>query len=167
MVHGEDGQVLDVGRKTRTIPAAIRRALLNRDKTCRFPGCDFKGRFAHHVKHWAEGGETKLDNLCLFCSMHHRSVHEGGYRVEILDNGELRFYWRNGDVMYDVPPAPLQETDPVDALRQRHREDGLDIGPSTTTVWDGDPMDLGLVMDAIYEPPPLPPPDEDFESDSA
>ncbi len=92
--------------KMRTVPAAIRRALLNRDKTCRFPGCDLKARFAHHIQHWAEGGETKLGNLCLFCWMHHRSVHEGGYRVEILDNGELQFYWRNGEVIYEVPPTP-------------------------------------------------------------
>jgi hypothetical protein len=158
MVHGEDGQVLDVGRKTRVVPAAIRRALLHRDKRCRFPGCDLKARFAHHIKHWAEGGETKLGNLCLFCWMHHRAVHEGGFRVEILDNGELQFYWRNGQVMHEVPPTPLQETDPVDALRKRHLEDGLDIDPSNDTLWEGDPLDLGWVMDDIYEPPTPPPP---------
>ena len=60
MVHAKDGSVLSVGRRTRTIPPHIRRALEERDRGCRFPGC--AGRFteAHHVKHWADGGETSL-----------------------------------------------------------------------------------------------------------
>ncbi len=68
----------NVGRKTRTIPPAIRRALNSRDKGCRFPGCSFK-RYVdgHHVKHWAQGGETKLSNLVTLCRFHHRLVHEG------------------------------------------------------------------------------------------
>ena len=78
----EDGSALNVGRKTRSIPLAIRRALQRRDQGCRFPGCTAH-RFvdAHHVHHWADGGETKMDNLVLLCRHHHRLVHEGGYGV--------------------------------------------------------------------------------------
>ena len=64
MTHARDGTVLDVGRKTRTVPPAIRRALTARDRRCRFPGCD-----AHHVRHCANGGATRLENLFLVCDV--------------------------------------------------------------------------------------------------
>ena len=62
-----DGAILDVGRKTRTIPPALRRALQTRDRQCRFPGCHARRCDAHHVQHWADGGATRLDNLVLLC----------------------------------------------------------------------------------------------------
>ena len=85
VVIGEDenGEPLNVGRKTRTVPTAIKRALVARDKTCSFPGCHHT-RFvdAHHIQHWSAGGETSLDNLMLLCSQHHKLVHEGGFAIE-------------------------------------------------------------------------------------
>ena len=71
---------MSVGRKTRVVPAAIKRALWARDKGCRFPGCGRK-RFvdAHHIEHWSAGGETSLANLMLLCTQHHALVHEGGF----------------------------------------------------------------------------------------
>ena len=89
--HGTDGSVLDVGRKTRTIPPSLRRALEARDRGCRFPGCGLRFTDAHHVKHWADGGETTLDNLVLLCSHHHRLVHEEGWRVEWWGEGRPAF----------------------------------------------------------------------------
>ena len=79
VVKGDKGEPLAVGRRTRAVPPAIRRALRVRDGGCRFPGCD-RSRYthAHHIKHWADGGETSLDNLVTLCSQHHRLVHEGG-----------------------------------------------------------------------------------------
>ena len=77
MVHAKDGSVLNVGRRTRTIPPHIRRALEERDRGCRFPGCACRFTEAHHVKHWADGGETSLRNTVLLCRRHHRTVHEG------------------------------------------------------------------------------------------
>jgi hypothetical protein len=85
VVIGEDdnGEPLNIGRKTRTVPTAIKRALQSRDKSCTFPGCHHT-RFvdAHHIKHWSAGGETSLDNLMLLCSQHHKLVHEGGFAIE-------------------------------------------------------------------------------------
>ena len=85
VVIGEDekGEPLSIGRKTRTVPTAIKRALVARDKRCAFPGCQHQ-RFvdAHHIQHWSAGGETSLDNLMLLCSQHHKLVHEGGFRIE-------------------------------------------------------------------------------------
>ena len=77
------GNPQSVGRKTRTVPTAIKRALWARDRGCRFPGCGHT-RFvdAHHIRHWSAGGETALGNLLLLCTRHHRLVHEGGFRIE-------------------------------------------------------------------------------------
>ncbi len=74
-VVDEQGAVLDVGRRTRAIPTAIRRALWIRDQGCRFPGCSNK-RFVHghHIEHWLHGGRTSLDNLVMLCSFHHRQI---------------------------------------------------------------------------------------------
>jgi hypothetical protein len=71
------GMVLDVGRTRRTIPAAIRTALEVRDRGCTHPGCDRPHRWcdAHHVVHWADGGDTSLANLRLLCRRHHRLAH--------------------------------------------------------------------------------------------
>ncbi|MEK7251984.1 MAG: DUF222 domain-containing protein [Actinomycetota bacterium] len=71
--------VLDVGRSTRSIPPAIRKALIIRDQGCTHPGCGRPHRWcdAHHIIHWADGGHTSLDNLVLLCRPHHRMRHEG------------------------------------------------------------------------------------------
>ena len=98
VVKGDKGEPLAVGRRTRAVPPAIRRALRVRDGGCRFPGCD-RSRYthAHHIRHWADGGETSLDNLVTLCSRHHRLVHEGGYGVRVKE-GEIRFTRPDGRV---------------------------------------------------------------------
>jgi predicted restriction endonuclease len=70
----------------------LRRALLARDRHCRFPGCTHERWLAaHHVVHWADGGETSLDNTLLLCSSHHRLLHEGQFRIKADCNGEWQF----------------------------------------------------------------------------
>jgi len=82
MTHdARTGTILSVGRKTRTVPPALRRALDYRDRGCRFPGCGRRYTDAHHVRHWADGGETSLSNTLLLCRHHHRLVHEGSWQV--------------------------------------------------------------------------------------
>ncbi|OFW66596.1 MAG: hypothetical protein A2Z12_08140 [Actinobacteria bacterium RBG_16_68_21] len=83
-VVADGGRVLDVGRTTRVVPAAIRRALIARDGGCTHPGCDRPHRWcdAHHITHWADGGSTSLGNLRLLCRRHHRMAHEGSVRRE-------------------------------------------------------------------------------------
>ncbi len=89
--HGADGAGLDVGRKTRTVPPSIRRALQARDRSCRFPGCTARRCDAHHLEHWIDGGATSLDNLVLLCRRHHRAVHEGKFTFRQLDDGTTTF----------------------------------------------------------------------------
>jgi Domain of unknown function (DUF222)/HNH endonuclease len=109
-----DASVVRDGRKSRTIRPALRRALRKRDRGCRFPGCEHR-RFvdAHHVKHWAHGGETRLENLVLLCRRHHRAVHEGGLSVD----SDGRFYYPWGQEIAPAPPLP--SCDPVERVARR------------------------------------------------
>ena len=106
MHHDADGNVLDVGRKTRTIPAAIRRALSARDTRCQFPGCSARRCDAHHIEHWVDGGATSLDNLVLLCRRHHRLVHEGGFTLERQADGTVAFFYKDGAPLWTAPPPP-------------------------------------------------------------
>ncbi|MBK7536643.1 MAG: DUF222 domain-containing protein [Myxococcales bacterium] len=102
-----DAAPLSVGRKTRTIPAALKRALLLRDRTCRFPGCDHRLFLeGHHLQHWADGGETSLPNLALLCSLHHAYVHERGYLITQSAAGALAFEDPQGRAVVPLPPRP-------------------------------------------------------------
>ena len=97
---------LDVGRRTAVVPPSIRRAVVARDGTCRFPGCERHHSWcdAHHVVHWADGGPTASSNLVLLCRRHHRAVHEGfGLRMR---DGQPVFTRPDGSPLADrAPPA--------------------------------------------------------------
>lgn len=138
------GEPVSVGRKTRAIPPSIARALRSRDHGCRFPGCDSRWFLdAHHVKHWAAGGETSLDNLVQLCRHHHRLVHEGGFSVAVVA-GRPRFKRPDGSTIADAPPlcAPQARARALPPLR---RVDG--IGPWTVTAGSrGAPFDLDLTV---------------------
>ena len=88
----EHGTPIDLGRTTKVISRKLRRALIARDHGCAFPGCGRPPSWCdgHHVKHWADGGPTDLDNLVLLCRFHHRMIHHGGWDVFI---GEDRHPW--------------------------------------------------------------------------
>jgi len=101
MTHAPDGSILDVGRKTRTIPPALRRALDFRDRGCRFPGCGLRFTDAHHIRHWADGGDTSLGNCLLVCGHHHRLLHEGGWRVTWWGEGRPVFFGPRGGTHFD------------------------------------------------------------------
>jgi len=77
IVFGPDGETIDVGRRTRVVPTALRRALIARDRHCRWKGCDRDPRWcdAHHIEHWADGGKTEPGNLKLLCRYHHGLTH--------------------------------------------------------------------------------------------
>jgi 5-methylcytosine-specific restriction endonuclease McrA len=151
MEHDDDGRIIDIGAKTRTIPPALRRALLPRDRSCRFPGCH--GRFcqAHHIRHWAQGGPTTLSNLVLLCRRHHRAVHEEGYQVDRQPDGELRFRRPDGRVLPNVPCPPKAPTDPVGTVKTQNDEAGIVVGPRTATpTWQGERLDVGYAIDVLH-----------------
>jgi hypothetical protein len=142
LIESDDGEPLNAGRKTRTISAPLRRVLNARDKGCRFPGCA-NSRYidAHHVKHWANGGETKPSNLVSLCRFHHRAVHEGGIRIEILDDGAFRFVKANGVSVDSVLPGFTQ---PLGDWKQ------LPAG-TMANGWRGERMDHGLAVEVLLQ----------------
>jgi hypothetical protein len=98
---------LEVGRKTPVVPPALRRAVRIRDQKCRFPGCHRPHVWcdAHHIRHWADGGETALSNLLLLCRPHHRLLHEGGFGLETMDGGPV-FRRPDGSVIEEGRAPP-------------------------------------------------------------
>ena len=149
------GQILSVGRKTRTIPPPIRRALEFRDRGCRFPRCTSQHCDAHHIVHWADGAETKLSNLVLLCRRHHRLLHEGDFRIRMNEDGAVQFLHPRGRPLEQSPaPPPVG----LDAAREmvEHLEDAgiLITGKESMPAWDGRPMDLPYVLECLWPPPP-------------
>jgi Domain of unknown function (DUF222)/HNH endonuclease len=151
MQHGRDGRVVEVAARTRTIPPALRRALHHRDRSCRFPGCVVRFGQGHHIRHWAEGGPTTLSNLALLCRRHHRAIHEEGYRLERLPNGELEFRRPNGSVLPDVPPPSKVPGQTAELIRAQNQANGLAIDAHTTTPgWLGARLDVGYAIDVLH-----------------
>lgn len=97
--------VASAGRRRRTIPPAVRRALLARDKGCRFPGCGSRFCEAHHIVHWADGGPNDLSNLVLLCRRHHRFVHEEGITI-CMDRTRAVVFFTAGGRAIAGSPAP-------------------------------------------------------------
>lgn len=142
-----NGTPMDVGRKTRKINVSLRRALRLRDAgRCRFPGCAARRRLhAHHVRHWADGGETTLANLVSLCPAHHWAVHEGGHLVWLEETGRLRFAGPDGRVL-EPTPATGPATGDLVTTNQEITPDT--IGPG----WDGTPLDLDNAVLALLQP---------------
>jgi hypothetical protein len=132
----ERGEILDVGRKTRSIPPALRRAVTLRHPTCTFPGC-MHDRFIdiHHSQHWIDGGETKLGNLVPLCTYHHRFVHEAGWRVE-MEDGAPRFIEPAGAAFPTLPRFFDAPSHPLRAYARMHAELPID-DETCLTRWDG------------------------------
>ena len=140
MVHAEDGSMLSVGRRTRTIPPHIRRALEERDRGCRFPGCGCRFTEAHHVKHWADGGETSLKNTLLLCRRHHRAVHEGRVKVSVATDGTVVFFTPSGKILADAPKQVWRDLAPVPSVHPAApgKGDGIVLSNGAALYRDSD-----------------------------
>lgn len=168
----EVGNVLNIGRRSRVIPAAMSRALVVRDQGhCQFPGC-CESRFVegHHIKHWAEGGETRLDNLVTLCRYHHRELHRGHFFLSVkpaTENSDtegaaaLRFSerlsfsrgglhvngqpFKEGEVVIEGHPACA-----VHASNELPWSICRGIGVETAvTRWQGERMDLSMAVEGL------------------
>jgi len=172
----EVGNVLDIGRKTRIIPPAMARALSIRDGSCQFPGC-CESRYVegHHIKHWADGGETKLDNLVTLCRYHHRELHKSTFflsvkpaSTNIKGDKPIRFaerlcfskvdryfdspYNRTEDFVIAANPAKFTCAccDPSELGKTLPRliYDSIDKN-TAITKWTGESMDVGMAIDGL------------------
>ena len=143
MRHGADGAVLDVGRKTRTVPPSIRRALQARDRTADSRAVQPDAATRITCEHWIDGGSTSLDNLVLLCRRHHRAVHEGGFELRPHRDGTTAFLRPNGTVL---------EAAPATAAASRDARPQLALPSQEIPVWDGTPFDVAYAIDVLYRP---------------
>lgn len=147
VVNGIDGTAADAGRTTRTVPARLRRLVMDRaGGRCQYPGCERKAWLQiHHVQHWIDGGPTSAANLCVLCSSHHRARHTGQYEIvpDARAAGRFRFARADGTTIPHVPePPPLGGT-----LAERHP---ATIAPDTIQPdWHGEPLDLDYAVSVL------------------
>ncbi len=134
MLHDHDGNLLDAGRRHRTPPPALRRAVRERDRgRCQFPGCNSRRTDIHHIRPWAQGGATRLSNLTLLCEAHHVIVHERGYRIA---PGGFAFTRPDGTPVPASPELPRASGD----IAGCHE---ADVSSDTIVPnWNGDRLDL-------------------------
>jgi hypothetical protein len=142
VVESADGEVVRVEAKRRTVPLRMRRELEMRDRGCRFPGCGSRFTDAHHIKHWTDGGVTRLDNLILLCKTHHRLLHEGGFRLEpdARRPGKPIFFSPRGVRIPEVPPRMTIGGRPIGERGAR--------GPTDELRWEED-VPLAVYLRAL------------------
>jgi Domain of unknown function (DUF222) len=118
IVLGPDSEIIDVGRRTRTIPAALRRAINIRDQHCTWKGgCDRDPRWCdvHHDRHWANGGATNLDNCRLLCRYHHTLTHQ----MEQTRDQPVRKWSKTHTRIPQLVPHRPSVADPPELIRRR------------------------------------------------
>ncbi|HUF34023.1 MAG TPA: DUF222 domain-containing protein [Acidimicrobiales bacterium] len=147
----EDGEPVGT-TQTSSVPAATRRAVVNRDhRRCRWPGCTSRHVDVHHITYQSNGGSHAVSNLLLLCRHHHRAVHEGGYRITGTATAAV-FLRPDGTF---VPSCHGGVTPGTGDLAEANQRLGIDIGPDTIeTRWDGEPLDLHHTIWALltHEP---------------
>ena len=116
IVMDETGNPINLARTARTVTSRQKRALTARDHGCAFPGCGTPAAWTegHHIRHWADGGPTDLNNLVLLCGFHHRLIHHSDWEVFIADDNHPWF----------IPPATV---DPNRQPRPSHARAGPHI----------------------------------------
>lgn len=168
----EVGNVLDIGRKTRIIPPAMARALAIRDGGCQFPGyCENRYTEGHHIKHWADGGKTKLDNLVTLCRYHHRELHKGSFFLSLnpastntKNDKPVRFverlYFSKVDRYFNSPFSrsedfviaanPAKFTCACCDFSELEKSLPSGIDEKTAVIkWTGESMDVGVAIDGL------------------
>ena len=142
------GLPIDVGRRSRVVSGALRRALRVRDGGgCRFPGCEHRGWIdAHHVEHWMDGGPTALHNLISLCPAHHRRLHEGGVSVALEADGRAVFRDAREELVAPVPAPPPLRLDWRGAWRNTSAAPLTDL--TLLPRWDGRAPDYRACIEA-------------------
>ncbi len=146
VLEDDEGNVLNIGRRSRVVPRAMAHALRIRDGGCRYPGCcQSQNTDAHHIKHWAEEGETSLENLVTLCRFHHGQLHSGEYHLHRDDSGDLVFTNSRSEVITrSFYPQFLTS----------HAGDCLDPDIDENTArskWGGEKMDIDHALFCMFQ----------------
>ncbi|MDA0977691.1 MAG: DUF222 domain-containing protein [Proteobacteria bacterium] len=152
----DEGNVLDISRRSRRISRAMRLALAIRDGGCRFPSCHQTAwTDAHHIHHWADGGATSLDNLVTLCRHHHRLLHRGDFAIR-KSGSEIEFFRKAPE--YPLPRGfspqfePTTHENVIGSVDLDPENACIEINETTAlTLWDGGPWDLGQAIEGLYQ----------------
>ncbi|MEM9608236.1 MAG: DUF222 domain-containing protein [Actinomycetota bacterium] len=144
-VFERDGRPIGVGR-SRSISAALRAAIEQRDGGCRVPGCQrTRGLQLHHVEHWEDGGVTETHNLVALCGRHHRAHHTGSLEITGTDADDRSgiSFRRGGVLLVDrPPPTPVTEAeDPPPDVEPYDRPTGEPLQHWSLTSFARPPTD--------------------------
>lgn len=86
VVLNSKGVVIDIGRASRLATRYQRKAIEAMYSHCAIPDC--KAPIAqcqpHHISYWRDDGPTDMKNLVPLCPHHHRNVHEGNWKLNLL-----------------------------------------------------------------------------------
>jgi hypothetical protein len=135
MLHDADGNILNVGRRTRKLSAALRRAVRERDRhRCRYPGCESRRVDAHHIRFWSNGGKTMLGNLISLCKAHHHLVHDKGVIIAATSGG-FAFYLPSGARLANSPPLPPSSPNPTAPRSPRPPSSRRTPAAASTSTW--------------------------------
>ena len=150
----EHGETLSIGRRSRSIPPPMRRALRARDGGCRFPGCtSHKFVDGHHIIHWADGGETSLENLVLLCRHHHHLVHDGGFDCKRSKDGEIWFEDRKTRRLNERPvPESTTLEESLAWMYRKHEKAGITPESCTAKWYAGEQMDWDHAVSLMFTP---------------
>ena len=152
ITEDEEGEPLSIGRKSRVIPPAMRRALKARDKQCRFPGCTHRYFIdGHHIHHWSEGGETSLDNLVQLCRYHHRLVHEGGFICCKNHDNKVEFRTPAGALIPASGDYDRCFRGNAGPRLQKQLEEREIHAQTIIPEWYGEAMDLDLAVALLWD----------------
>jgi hypothetical protein len=151
VLENKQGGVLNIGRRARTVPPSIKRALELRDNSCRVPGCCQSINLdAHHIKHWADGGETSLDNLVHLCRFHHTQLHQGLFTIHV-EESQIVFSTPSGQRIEAsiFPQFPAQSV--VGAKEALHEAAPAVNARTCVTRWAGENCDYAMAIDGLLQ----------------
>lgn len=138
---GTRGVTMAWGRKRRLPTTSVLRALFERDRGCRHPGCGrTRHLHAHHVTFWRHGGTTDPDNLILLCSTHHRALHNNEYSITAHGHQHFTFHRTDGALIETAPTTTTPHSWHPDTT----------IANDAVTPTNGGRLDLGYTTEVLY-----------------
>jgi hypothetical protein len=152
LIEDANGNPLGASHKRRVISGALKRAVLHRDETCRFPGCRARAFLeGHHMKHWLDGGPTTISNVIGLCSLHHRFVHEHGFTIELdpTTNTVTAYDTENHRSISTLPPATDTARADLGWPNIHARNERFAIDSDTQACWDNTPVDYSELVDYL------------------
>ena len=116
-----EGHPINIGRAEQIIPNHTRRIIVDRDRSCRHPGCNSARHLqVHHIIHWSNNGPTNTANLLALCPYHHRALHKKLFNMTgNADKPDTMIFTVNGQRI--THPGPLPPTGPPPAPPAGHQ----------------------------------------------